>query len=274
VELQKEIELLRKQIQKLEEKLNEQKAKSNVPFTPPEAKAKPTGSGWQVVPAPGKQPKPAIAPQPLQPGVQPPRGNVDKKLEHILKELEELRRAMKGPKDLPGKRVEIKLDKHDGKPLQFQWQIAQPGTIRPAQPPTPPALPPKPGQPTGNLENKIDLLLKGMEELRRDVKMLKDALGGKQKTTLNDLKPLEKKPLTLQEAEAVGQLEKARKFLENMLEKEAAKAKPVDRQKALEHLQRANQPPGGSANMEKMLERIFQEVEALRREVDQMKSKK
>ena len=225
-------------------------------------------------------------------------------LEQARKELERMLQELNKPKADPakkpaaiGKLIQLEFDLQilpGGQPRIVQLQRAQTAVEKPV-----------------TLEQKVDLLLKQMGELRRDVDQLKNKLEGKQPETKNywqvvpaapkdakdkpaprfqiELKPIqgqEKKPSnpqiqivpvpakkgTPEEQALQNRLQELLKGIEKANEAQRDKAKPAQ-PKAVDPLQRKAAPMAPSANNEQTLQRILQELEELRREIRGKSSK-
>ena len=218
--------------------------------------------------------KPRVASlQPGQPKPQPPAGNVEKAIERLIKDLEEMKRDLRTPKDAPAQRM-LEVKPHFG-----AWQVF------PAQPGGPPRIV---GQPaTGSIEGKLDLILKVMDEMRRDIKNLQDRLPGpKDKKGPNpgprfefefELQPApgqpgqDKKPSPLlprvKPADNKGQDEVLQKALEALRKQlEAKGARPMNTPD--------KKQPDRSADVDRRIQQIIQEVEELRQEIRKKQSPK
>jgi hypothetical protein len=178
-----------------------------------------------------------------------------------------------------GEKAEPKKEKA-GKPLELEFNFG-PGPGKPLvlTLQAPPAA--------GSLEKKVDLILKNLDELRRDVNQLKSKLEGKKVEVelwrvvpipAKDGKDKDKRPDAprIQIKPAPGQkLEKQvepelRKVLEDLLKRRIEEATEKARKAPPER--RPEPRPDRNAELERRLERILREAEELRREILKSKS--
>ena len=221
----------------------------------------------QIAPTPPRQSAiDELEPGPSKPAM--PAGGLDNAIGRLIKDLEDLRREMKPKKEAPAKKPVPKM-------IPGGWQRIPEEMLRRWPAPAP----------TGNVERKLDLILKQMDEMRGDIKNLQDRLpAGKEKKgpgpgfqfEFNPFFPPkgkddEKKPnpgLPLNrpsdnkkapsDEEAKQALETARKRLTEAMETERKRA---------EDQRRGQLSADRTADLEQRLQRVLQEVEALRQEI-------
>ena len=114
----------------------------------------------------------------LPPGTPQPGGGLDGTIDRLIKDLEDLRREMKKTKEAANVQGEPKREFKPGGLPGFQ---GKPGPM-PGQPGFPPGGPgPMPGQPGfapggSHVDQKLDMILKQMDEMRKDIKDLQNRL--------------------------------------------------------------------------------------------------
>jgi hypothetical protein len=168
-----------------------------------------------------------------------------------------------------------KKDKKEAKPIEIEFHIipGPDGKLRFIQAPKA-----KPAADT--LEKKIDLLLRQMEELRRDVNQLKNKIEGKKpEVRLWQIIPQEgkdKKPepprFLLKPTPSKGELELYKEAIEKNMEELLKKLKAESRDKAKRAAEKERPPVDRNAELEQRIERILREAEELRREISKKKT--
>jgi hypothetical protein len=238
-ELMKILELKR-EIAELERKLQQ----SGAPTTPANQ------FRLQILPTPdGKQPLflMKLVPSEAPKAPKAPESGSSNKLEKILKEIREALAEQQ-----PG---ELKM--------KFQFKLVEHKPVG-----TPPAAA------KDSVQHKLDTILKEMAEMRRDIKSIKDSIG------VADKKPAPAPATREQEAE------RARKALEMMLHKlrekgpqieiEIERKKPASPEKKAPSDWKLFTPTRSApdSGLEKTLQQVLQELDSLRREVQQLRRKR
>jgi hypothetical protein len=215
-----------------------------------------------------------------------------KQLEKARKELERVLRVQQEAQPVPPALPLKKKDPIERPPVRVQ--IVQDG---PPRIPGQPVLPPAGASVGGSLEKKIDLILKQLDELRRDVNQLKSKLDGKQPNRLQlhwevvpnpakdgkDKKkpeppriliaPIGKDKIELRPLPDKGDSKLEKEVIEglnDLLRKLEGESKDK-RKKAAGEKSNKERPVDRNVELERRLERILQEAEELRREIGKTK---
>jgi hypothetical protein len=197
-------------------------------------------------------------------------GGLDGTIDRLIKDLEDLRREMKKTKD--GAKAGGATPGWQVAPGPMPGQPGRPGPM-PGQPGFPQGGPgPMPGQPgfppgASHIDMKLDMILKQMDEMRRDIKDLQNRLPAAQE---------KKGPgIEFKFFGPKGPMPKDKRPGESP-ESNEGKAKPdVAVQKALEYLkdrqretaERERQKAVENAMLQQQIERLLNEVEKLRKEI-------